>query len=121
MDKKSLEILARTESLILWDYLAETGERSKRGAINKLYSERKLSENEYYFNCPFCEYLRHRSTGIDYDQGCGNCIWPGAQAGPVIACNLKRSPLMKWSYARTESEHKQAAKEVFDLIWDIEI
>ena len=72
------KILAMTECLILWDYLAETGLKDKKIAIRQLHREFKLSRSEYYSGCPFCEYLRDRGGE---DMGCKDCLWPGEWPG----------------------------------------
>jgi hypothetical protein len=120
MISRKIKKLAKKESLILWSYLAEKGGSTKTYAIRKLHAEGKLSKNHYDYNCPLCHYLRYDSIDPD-DEGCGDCIWPGAVKGRYIVCADVLSPYCEWFDARTRGERKAAARAVYDLIYGIEI
>ena len=108
-----------TECLILWDYLAETGEPSKLIAIHKLHRDGKLSCTNYgEFNCPLCLYLRGDTDGDD--SGCYDCLWPGEYNPYCAKCELPNSPFNEWRFADEKSEYKTAAEKVLDLLLSIE-
>jgi hypothetical protein len=97
---QDLQILARTECMILWD---------------------KLSQNKYDYNCPFCDGLRNSEDFLDE---CKNCIWPG-EIGEC-RCLYDNSPFAIW-FDKTERSRSfkkdriKYAKEVFTLIENTEI
>ena len=112
------KILAMTECLILWDYLAETGDLSKLMAIEKLYKDGKLSCGKYMCDCPFCSYLRCLESD---GHGCESCLWP-VTGGPdyVLYCERDGSPYRKWLLSRTKEDKTSAAVEVLRLLESIE-
>ncbi len=124
MTEDEVKILAMTECLILWDYLAETGEDSKSRAALYLYENNKLSMGEYNHGCPLCEYIRHTDglNDIDLGEGCQKCLWPKDQyyTAYTIPCVHRKSPFRAWQGARTPAARKAAAKEVLNMLLAIE-
>jgi hypothetical protein len=116
MKLQDLQILARTECMILWDRLAETGDNNKYDVIANLYIESKLLDDYYDCNCPFCEYLRNDNDTYQ----CINCIWPGFKTSPV-RCELSDSPFYKWRKSKTKKDRIKYAKMVFNLIENAKI
>jgi hypothetical protein len=118
---KKVKKLAKKECLTLWGHLAKTGEACKDRAIEKLHSKGELSKRKYLYYCPFCEYLRDQYPDDEDDEGCGECIWPGAKKGKVIACTSAGSVYWGWADAESDNERKVAARAVYDLIQSIKI
>ena len=114
MNNDERKILARTECLLLWDRLAETGENLKHRAIIHLHQEGVLSRIEYLCGCPLCEYL----FNSDSNTHCECCFWPGTD---MDRCLNLGSPYREWDNATTNEARSAWAKKVFDLIYAIEI
>ena len=99
-------ILAMTESLILWDRLAETGE-TKHETIAALHREGVLYKTDYCGGCPLCDGLK-----------CVLCPWP------IYAddkhCLSNESPFYYWRLAKHPDDRKAAAKKVLDLLLSVE-
>lgn len=104
--KDETKILALTECLILWDYLAETGAPDKHDAVRDLHVSQKLSRPGYKASCPFCHYFGE----------CNNCLWL-ATSGEVCTDHL----FTEWLIARGRKTRKKAAKKVLDFLLTIEI
>ena len=98
------KILAMTECLILWDYLAETGEESKFVAMARLFNSGRLAQDSYgELNCPLCERL-----------------WFGGPNGFLAKCEAAGNPFDTWRLSKISSERKAAAKKVLELLESIE-
>ena len=113
------EILAMTECLILWDYLAETGEESKFVAINRLFDDSKLAQDSYgEWHCPLCFHLRVSPWDDGY--GCKDCLWPGKPDALSAKCEAYGSPFNTWRFSTLRAERKAAAKRVLELLESVE-
>jgi hypothetical protein len=64
MDCEDLEVIAMTETLLIWDRIVNTPEingdliRVKEIAIEELHSDGVLFRGYYREGCPLCHYLR---------------------------------------------------------------
>ncbi len=107
MTKDEKQILAMTETLILWDYLAETGERFKFEATEYLHSKNVLEKASYNGGCPLCDRLQ-----------CKACVWP--HYADENRCLSEESPYFEWTCSPTIEDRKSAAKKVLNLLLSIE-
>jgi len=118
MDEET-KILAMTECLVLWDYLAKTGEPYKFIAISELHKNGKLASSGYgEFDCPLC--FRLRKSTLDGDCGCGDCHWPGEKESYKAKCEQAGSPFNDWRFSHNTRQRKSAAKKVLELLLSIE-
>ena len=102
------KILAMTECLILWDYLAETGEDNKTRALRHLHHNKLISLADYDSSCPLCHYLR-----------CQYCVWP--RYDNYYRCCSKKSPYIEWEERSCGvPARKAAALKVLNLLLSIE-
>ena len=88
---EATKILALTECLLLWDYIAEHG-CTKIEAIRALHKDGKLAKRDYNYLCPFCDRLR-------VSDNCSQCLWPGA--GYMRCCDAG-SPFLLFCFFHVE-------------------
>ena len=104
--------LAVEECLVLWKYLAQSGERSKRRAIQKLNREGKLGKASYGdADCPLCEQFN-----------CSNCPWKDIpnSIGEKTTCMTQGSPFLSWS-GKNRIATQKAASAVYKFLKQIKV
>ena len=103
---ESTKILALTECLLLWDYIAEHGCRKKESII-KLYEAQRLEKYTYHADCPLCDRL-----------GCNLCPWIGEG---VMRCCESGSPYVDFCFASGVAQRKAAGRAMLRFLKEIEL
>ena len=89
--------LAVEECLVLWKYLAQSGEGYKSKAIRKLNIRGKLSSFSYDCNCPLCNHFT-----------CDECPWRTVPNNNKVMgpCWISGSPYDYWSMESDFNDRK---------------
>ena len=106
---EATKILALTESLLIWDYIAEHGCR-KYTAIEHLYAAGAIWKADYLGGCPFCDCFARYG-------GCGVCLWPGISSGRCLGSRAYQ----KYERAESIKENQAAGRAMLRFLGGIEI
>ena len=113
---ETTKILALTECMLIWDYIAEHG-CLKHTAIYKLHEAGALHKYDYAGGCPFCEAAKEEYVARNTGSVCSYCIWPGSTPGRCMG-----SPAYhKYERAKTVGEHQAAGRAMLKFLEEIRI
>jgi hypothetical protein len=122
MNEEAEKIIAVTESLLIWDLVATEG-IEKPEAIDKLFAERKISEDWYHYSCPLCDLYFWGPFG----DACDRCPWPGDKYIEKRCCDdaywgYERYMAEKQRYNKINRQKLKAlGKKVFKRLWYMDI
>ena len=107
---EATKILALTECLLLWDYIAEHG-CTKSEAICDLHEAGVLEKDVYRQSCPLCDRLR------DEKGHCTQCIWPGK--GDLRCCD--GPPFIDYFRSLYADERKKVGRAMLKFLEAIDV
>jgi len=121
MTKEERKIFAVVESMIVWDYMARTGEELKAIAIPILYNKGLLYKKKYKMSCTLCEYYFKWVNKKKGFYSCDNCIWPNSNNKKRSFCSDKKGLFIKWGRSKTKKEAKKSARDIFNMFKGMEV
>ena len=96
---------------IIWNYIAKVNTKDKQKAISILYTKNKISQKEYFNNCPLCE-IHATIKGYSHTIFCGeDCIIKWLTNGCCNAYSLYQI----WENTNNSGVRKKSAKAISNL------